>query len=159
MIWSIILCSLFAYCIWTVVHELAHALAAKLLLNATNFKFTLYPHVHERTFYFARVSWLYTVHDPKRQAIVFLSPRVLGVLGSILLPLTTGSSTVWYNLLAIALALGAAVDTFVGSLGISSTSDLRRASACLNINPWFLRSLGFLVMIICVVLLGIKILA
>lgn len=39
------------------------------------------------------------------------------------------------------------VDLFVGSLGISPVSDLRRASESLGTNPWVLRIVGMVILL------------
>jgi hypothetical protein len=43
------------------------------------------------------------------------------------------------------------IDLFVGSLGISPYSDLRRAAESLNINPYILRIIGFVLITLSII--------
>jgi len=146
MPWYLILVELpIVWFLWTVFHEASHAVAAKALLKARDFQFKLYPHMsRDNGFFFASASWtvLSTSRTDKKEAMVLLAPRVMNLVAVIAFPfllLFSGPVAV-----AWAIFWGAGlVDLFVGSLGISKASDIRRAGKLLNFNPNVIRILGF----------------
>jgi len=131
--------------LWTLLHEAAHALAAKLLMKAQDFKFNLYPHINEqKKFLFASVSWITpgTTRTDTKEALVLLAPRVMSLVAVIAFPFLLLFSMPLAMFWAILWGAGL-VDLFVGSLGISKASDLRRAAELLKFNPTVIRILGF----------------
>lgn len=131
--------------LWTVLHEASHAIAAKLLLKAQDFKFKLYPHISEqKKFLFASVSWITpgTARTDTKEALVLLAPKVMSLVAVIAFPFLLLFSMPIAMFWAILWGAGL-VDLFVGSLGISAESDLRRAGKLLKFNPTLIRVFGF----------------
>lgn len=130
--------------LWTFLHELSHAVFAKVLLKAKDFKYKLFPHIDEnKKFLFASVSWMATEENKNdtKEAIVLLAPKVMNVVAAIAFPFLLLLPMPFAMAWAILWGAGL-VDLFVGSLGISSESDIRRAGKLLNFNSNVIRILG-----------------
>lgn len=130
--------------LWVIIHETSHALAAKLLMKAQDFHFKLYPHItEEKKFLFASVSYMVstTVRTDTKEAIVLLAPRLMNLVAAIAFPFLLLFPMPFAMAWAILWGAGL-VDLFVGSLGISSESDIRRAGKLLNFNSNVIRILG-----------------
>lgn len=131
--------------LWTVIHEASHAIAAKVLMKAQDFKFKLYPHINEqKKFLFASVSWIIprTARTDTKEAMVFLAPRVMSLVAVIAFPFLLLFPVPIAMFWAILWGAGL-VDLFVGSLGIFKESDLKRAAKLLKFNPTLIRVFGF----------------
>jgi len=145
----LILFSILAFFVWAALHELAHGLAAKLLLGrGTIVHYKLYPHfTPSGRFVFAEASWgslSAKALEPLVRAKTMLAPRIPDIIGAILFPFTAPLDfSVWWSILLAVLAGGALVDLFVGSLGIAPDSDLRAAASTLYRSPWKFRIIGF----------------
>lgn len=146
MIWlRLALFGLAAFFVWAAIHELSHARAARKL-GATGFRFKLYPHLSGGRLVFACVS--YTLPAGVLDTVgVHLAPRVPDLVASLLFPLTGFQNYLewsgWQTALAV-LAAGGVVDLLVGSLGLSASSDLRRAAVRAEAPPNALRIPGLL---------------
>ena len=151
-----------AWFLWTVAHEGSHVLTAQAVSNLTDIKWWLYPHRDESgNFYFAKVQWSW---DPSKvselqNAAVYLAPRVMNTVASIMLPLAFLLPISW--MVAWIIFWGAGIiDFIVGSLGISEYSDLRRSASYLKINPNTLRIIGFALIIfsitLCFTFIGLR---
>lgn len=130
--------------LWTLLHEMSHAVFAKILLKAKDFKFKLFPHINEnKKFLFASVSWipLEETRTDTKEAIVLLAPRLMNLVAAIAFPFLLLFPMPFAMAWAILWGAGL-VDLFVGSLGISSESDIRRAGKLLNFNSNVIRILG-----------------
>lgn len=135
--------------LWVVVHEASHALAAKLLMKAQDFHFKMYPHItEEKKFLFASVSYLVpvTARTEKKEALVLLAPRVMNLVAAIAFPFLLLFPMPMAMFWGILWGAGL-IDLFVGSLGISSVSDLRKAAKLLKFNPTLIRVFGFTVIL------------
>lgn len=130
-----------AYCLWAAVHELSHALCAKAWAGAHSFQFRLWPHCCGSGFRWASVRYVPTrKRTGCQRALSALAPRLPDAAAAVALP-WLADLPLWISVL-----VGAGlVDLATGSIGRSSRSDLRVASRCLGINPWWLRAGGFLI--------------
>lgn len=136
--------------LWTALHEASHALVAKLLMKAQDFKFKLYPHLNEqKKFLFASVSWFVpaTTRTDTKEALVLLAPRVMSLVAVVAFPFLLLFSMPMAQFWAILWGAGL-VDLFVGSLGISAESDLRKAGKLLKFNPTLIRVFGFVAILV-----------
>jgi len=133
--------------LWTAAHELSHFLFAKSFTEIYDVKWWLYPHRDEAgNFYFARVQWNWNEapESPVQHAMIYLAPRIMDIVAAIALPFAALLPLSW--MIAWIIFWGAGiVDFFVGSLGMSELSDLRKASMYLNADPNILRVFGFVI--------------
>lgn len=115
---------------WALIHEMSHVIALKKTVGLQSYKLFLYPHMHNKRFYWARIRYMPTYQpSSKQQFIISMAPRVPDYVGVLLLSLIAWfvAPALWSELLVLFLA-GSLVDLFVGSLGISKSSDLQVAS-------------------------------
>jgi len=148
--------------LWTSAHEASHVIASGIVAKITDVKWWLYPHRDEQgNFYFAKVQWSWDPNTvkPNDLAITYLAPRFMNVIAALALPFAVLFPLPW--MIAWIIFWGAGiVDFFVGSMGISEYSDLKRAAAALNINPNMIRVAGFasitLSVVLCFLLIGIS---
>lgn len=126
-----------ALLLWAYIHELCHVIMAKKLLGATDCKIIPYPHYYEGHWYFARTQWVVMPEkiSDKYMAITLLAPRIPNLIAVTVFSLYDNSF--WLVFWGVGL-----LDLFVGSLGITKQSDLRRGSELLGISPWWLRISG-----------------
>lgn len=149
MILAILVTLIISYFFWAFVHEGSHVVAASLTSGIQWFKIMLFPHKYKGTFRFAGCEYL-----PKREmtkeeyGFVSFAPRIPDLIAAIALPMAGFFDFGVYYAMWITFWTCGLVDFFIGSLGISKYSDLRRASACFNISPWILRVFGFSVIAI-----------
>jgi len=130
-----------AFFAWAAIHELSHALCARLWQDAHSFRFRLYPHRKGRRFLWASVTYnIVAVAEEWQLAAKKLAPRLPDVCAAIALPWCAGAP-LWVSVLVG----GGVVDLAVGSIGRSERSDLWTASWLMGINPWWLRAGGFAV--------------
>lgn len=143
MLWLIPF-SILSFFVWAAIHELAHALTARICLRAHDFKFKLYPHTTPAgNFLFASVSWVQPMSA--HSALVSLAPWAPDLLGCALFPFTSPVDfSFWWSVLLACLAGGAVVDLAVGSFGISPDSDLRVGARLAKVNANALRIAGFI---------------
>lgn len=143
--WALLLiASLLSWPLWTVLHELSHVVVAASYSKISDVKWYLYPHRDkEGNFFFARVqwSWLEPTLSPMQWASIYSAPRLMNFIAAIIAPLYFLFPAPWCYLWLI-LWSASLIDLFVGSLGISEKSDLRRTCSVLNIRPWSLRLTG-----------------
>lgn len=138
-----------SFFLWTTIHELAHLLVAKALVNAELLSMKVWPHVDEKAgFRWGAVRWQWTDRQPtdNEHALILFAPRLPGLLAAVGFPLTALAQGHAAMVLAILVGAGL-VDLANGSLGISEHSDLKRGAAKLQQSPWLFRSLGFLVVL------------
>ena len=116
---------------WTIIHELCH-LAALRLVKAplVRYKIVPYPHKYDGKFYWGRITYMLEEPlDKKQQVWVSYAPRVADYVGIwFLVIFTCFTSFNFTNFLIVVFLFGSVVDLFVGSLGISPSSDLKRYS-------------------------------
>lgn len=131
--------------IWTCIHELSHYIMAKRFAELDDVKWWLYPHRDEEgNLFFAKIQWQWLGPPPSsfEHAMIYLAPRIMNIVASIALPFAALLSLPW--MIAWIIFWGAGiVDFFVGSLGMSILSDLRKASLHLKIDAYILRVFGF----------------
>ena len=135
--------SLFA---WNVIHEMSHILAAMAFGDIVDWKIKPYPHMKDGKFRFAGAEWTWVGEVPgkEKKAWISFAPRIPNILAAFLLFVgfyLTGVIQITWLIFCFA----GIIDLAVGSLGISETSDLRKASVGLEINPWVFRVFGFTV--------------
>jgi hypothetical protein len=140
-----ILIAIVSYFIWSYIHEMSHVLAAKCTVGVTDYEIKIFPNKHPVTREWRWASyqcWFKREPTPDEQAIISLAPRIpnfIAVIAFMFATLMNG-----WLLLIWAIFWGAGlVDLFVGSLGISEHSDLRKAATSLECSPWVLRFVGF----------------
>lgn len=133
--------------VWAAIHEFSHLLMAKALVGSRLISLKLWPHWFKGTFYFASIR-----HDFERsptaeqEAAIHLAPRIPGVAAAAALPFTAflPSPWIWF----VGLAVGAAlIDIAVGSIGWSDRSDAKRAAAALRFSVWWVRIIGWLIVL------------
>tara|TARA_Y100000590_G_scaffold468588_1_gene651889 strand:- start:771 stop:1973 length:1203 start_codon:yes stop_codon:yes gene_type:complete len=136
--------------LWCGIHETAHIIAARSYTKLSNVKFKLYPHKNKSLgFVWASVSW-----KPEKRlsdsefAWVSIAPRFPDILAVILFPLWALMPNGTAMLIWGAIWGAGLIDLFVGSLGISKTSDLRRAAKGWECNPWILRINGMMLILV-----------
>lgn len=129
---------------WLLLHELSHLTAAKLLTNLISYRIYPYPHTHDGHFYWARITMEYA-HEPSdhRKSAILFAPRILDTF-FISLMVFTCILPPSIRLYWLIFCSGGIIDLFIGSLGISNTSDLRKMSQYLGIKSWWLRIAGFI---------------
>jgi hypothetical protein len=134
-----------AYFIWTALHELAHYLMASRFRETSNVKFKLYPHKDPgQDFVWASVEYTLTsALSPIETTAVMLAPRILGFVALCLLPLSALFPFMWLQAVWMVFWGAGLVDMAWGSIGYTATSDLQRAAKSMRWNPWFLRILGW----------------
>ena len=145
----IVLTIIATYLFWTIGHELSHLLAAKLLVGLKKWSIYPYPHIVKdekgRRFYFARTSMTYakTPSEEERQ-MIFFAPRLLDYL-----MLWGCFIFAFYASPYLGIFLfGGVIDLFVGSLGISKHSDLKKSTTN-ALDLWLNRMMGLTVSICC----------
>ncbi len=141
-----------AYFVWAGIHEVSHYLVARRLFDVVWVKFRLYPHYNRslKTFYWAAVyyspdscGFLTRIEDAGK---VSLAPRIPDVMAAILLTAAGILPAPWGIVWGVFLGAGL-VDLLVGSIGISKNSDLQRVSRWLNLDPWWLRAAGLVIIV------------
>jgi len=146
------------FIIWASIHEFSHLLAVKKFVEVVWWKMKLYPHMSEYGFRWASVEYKHT--DPLttgQQIMVSLAPRLPDTIAAILFPICAVLPE-WWAWIWLLLWGAGIVDLFVGSVGYSENSDLRKAAKNLDVSPWLLRLYGFgliLVSMGCAILLYI----
>ena len=132
---------------WAFIHELSHYLAAKRW-GAKNPRFKIYPHRYLGDFRFAGVyyDWGVVVPSFRDRALIALAPRLPDCVAAALLPVAAAFDMPW-RVVWLAFWGADLVNLFVGSLGISENSDLRRAAKWLEVDPWCFRLCGFAVLV------------
>lgn len=130
--------------LWNTIHELSHILAAKFVGNVSSWSIKPYPHISGGRFRFASSSWRWEGEAPtaSEEAAVHLAPRIMDTL-AILLVIATIFISGPLQILMLIFCSGGIIDLFVGSIGYSATSDLRKAAQLLEIAPWKIRTVGF----------------
>jgi hypothetical protein len=86
--------------------------------------------------------------SPIETAAVMLAPRVLGLLALCLLPLSALFPFAWLQAVWMVWWGAGLVDMAWGSVGSTEVSDLQRASKAMRWNPWFLRILGWTLVVV-----------
>jgi tRNA(Ile)-lysidine synthetase-like protein len=139
--------------LWAAIHEYSHLRKAKQLVGVQWYKMFLYPHSYNGVWYWARISYILN-RQPNSWELydICLAPRTPDLWATLLLPFSAIFG-LWP--LTILLA-GGAIDMFVGSLGISDASDLKRAahgdegtirfsdiSSSIGLNPCYYLALMF----------------
>jgi hypothetical protein len=145
--WALIAASaLISYPLWTFLHEASHVLVASLMSPLKEVRWWLYPHRDEAgSFFFARVQWLWEsqpTHNKWWWAALYSAPRAMNLIASVFFPLSFLFETPWSFAWMILWGAGL-IDFFVGSIGRSEHSDLRRTASVLSFDPIVLRALGF----------------
>ena len=131
------------YFIWSVIHEFSHLIAAKATVGVSEWEIKPYPHIYN-----GKLRWsgyyasLKKSPTKKQTAAIYLAPRVPDLAAASLLPWTVLLPAP-VAFLAAAFCMAGLVDLFVGSLGISDLSDLKRAAKASGYSPWYLRMAGF----------------
>lgn len=154
-----------SYFAWSYIHEMSHILMAKYLVGLEWYKIKVYPHVDKRLGFV----WASTRYMPKRKiesterALISLTPRLPGIVACALAPLFVflGIFGDIPSLLWLIFWGAGVVDVITGSMGISKTSDLKRAAYELKLSPWLLRPLMLLALptVSVVVLLAVTLIA
>lgn len=143
--WALLLTTaLLSWPLWTILHELSHIVAASFYSTLSEVKWYLYPHKDEEgNFFFARVQWSWAepALSPIQWASIHSAPRLMNFVAALLVPLSFLFPEPWCYIWLV-LWGASLVDLFVGSLGISEFTDLRRTCDVLNISPWTLRVTG-----------------
>ncbi|MHA1665942.1 MAG: hypothetical protein ACTSW7_01040 [Candidatus Thorarchaeota archaeon] len=127
---------------------MSHVYMAHKLIGITYWEINLIPKLPQEanSFRIQFASCFYTpgkLPTKKQQAAISIAPRIPDILGAIALPFTCYTSEPFSYFLMIFFG-SALIDLFVGSLGMSKKSDLRKASNKLGLSPWWLRIFGFL---------------
>lgn len=150
-----ILTAIPAYFIWTALHELSHYFVAGRFRQLSNVKFKLYPHKDPgQDFVWASVEYTTSgMLSPIETTAVMLAPRALGLLALILLPLSALFPFMWLQAVWMVFWGAGVVDMAWGSIGYTATSDLQRAAKSMRWNPWFLRILGWSLVLVSVVIM------
>ena len=143
--------SLVTFFVWSVIHEMAHVLMAKILINVTDWSIRPYPHIYEdddgkRYFVWALSMWTYQGEVTSKQtAAIYLAPRIPDVIAACLLQLYWIMPQSFLTLLLVVFGIGGIVDLVVGSVGRSDISDITRASKALGIPQWILSAVGWVI--------------
>jgi hypothetical protein len=134
---GIIISLLLVFPLWSIIHELSHITAAKLVFHDISpWKIIPWPHKHEGKFYWARCSYTIPLSASyyDEQSDVWSAPRIADwVLGGIFIIVG-----IFYPI-ALIFAVGAVIDIFVGTLGIDKQSDIQLEATLSNKNIWSLR--------------------
>lgn len=134
--------------VWTCIHELAHLVAAKLIVGADLIEFRPWPHTGDKGFRWGSVSWFwYREPTAKESAFVSLAPRIPNLVAALLLPVSLLLPYPWSWIVGGFLGAGL-VDFLNGSVGKSEHSDLRKASVRLQVSPWLLRVIGLVAILV-----------
>lgn len=135
---------LVSWFLWNIIHEASHVLAAKIFGDVKSWTIKPYPHKNNGSFRFAGAYWTWDGDPPADGARGFidLAPRIMDVVAIELLIVALFISGPAQILLLIFCA-GGIIDLFVGSIGYSENSDLKKAAKRLDINPWKIRISGF----------------
>jgi len=137
--------------VWSVIHELAHVLMAKLLTDVTDWKIKPYPQMVEtndgkRYFVWALSMWTYKGEVTDRQtAAIYLAPRIPDVVAAGLLQLYWIMPPSVWTLLFVVFCIGGIVDLAVGSAGRSDLADVTKASKALGMPQWILSAIGWVI--------------
>jgi len=151
MVWFLLVAfAALCYVLWAAIHELSHVLMARLLVGISYWEINLIPKLKEAKHF--RIQFASCFYIPlkrvneKQQAAISLAPRIPDVLGAIALPFVSlmPAPTSYFMMVFCGSAL---VDLFVGSLGMSEKSDLRKAARNIDLSPWTLRLMGACVII------------
>jgi hypothetical protein len=127
---------------------------AKSVCDVKSWKIKPYPDFHEGTIRFGSISLVYGENRPTNADLsqIYLAPRYPDLLAC--LALTIGCAiiplNIWLILWCCFWGCGI-IDLLIGSLGFTPSCDLRKASRVLDINPWFLRVVGFFPMIVSII--------
>lgn len=137
------------YFVWTIIHELSHIYMAHKTIGINHWELDLIPKIDIKNFQFIFAYCFYTSKRQgtwKEKTFIYIAPRFPDFLGILALPFTCyiPEPYFWF---AIIFCGGAIVDLFVGSLGISKKSDLRKAANEMRISPWWWRIFGFCIII------------
>jgi hypothetical protein len=151
MFWIILFVfAVFCYVLWTAIHELSHVLMARLLVGISYWEINLIPKIKEAKL--LRIQFASCFYIPlkrstkQQQAAISLAPRIPDVLGAIALPFVSlmPAPISYFMMVFFGSAL---VDLFVGSIGMSEESDLRKAAENIDLSPWTLRLMGACIII------------
>ena len=147
-----VVCSPLLFLLWASIHEYSHLFAVKSYVRVIRSKIKLYPHRNESLgFVWASIRWHTNRRLTMRElAWVSFAPRWAGIIALVLFPLWSLMPSPEASLIWGVIWGGGLIDVFVGSLGISVNSDLRRASYGWNISPWILRISGMSAIIVSV---------
>lgn len=128
---------------WAAIHELSHILFAKLNFgNISPWKIILWPHKHEGRFYWARCSYMAPVNAPLHTlGSISEAPRVADFFIGLAFVML-GIAFPW----ALVFVAGAIIDIFVGTLGISPTSDLKCQARGHGVSAWVIRATNIIAM-------------
>lgn len=154
-----ILCTLpVGYFLWTLIHEFSHLLMARSFAEFQEWSIKPYPHFVEingkKVFRFASFHCILKLGEyftKNEKSTISLAPRIMDIIAAIALPFATFFSGIVLGAWLVLWGCGL-LDLFVGSLGISEESDLKKAAKNLDISPWWFRIVGMGTMLISVVL-------
>jgi len=132
-----------SFVLWNLIHETSHALFAQRLAGAVT-RIKPWPHrvppngswVFAATYYDSIDKKLLAL--PRRRFWISLAPRIPDAVACLLVPVGLFLDGPWQAAWFVLLGAGA-VDNIVGIIGASENSDLKKAANAYGWNPWLLR--------------------
>ena len=134
-----------AFFAWTALHELAHFALVYSMRRVTWVSFRLYPHRHPVIgWVWGSIEWDYDgpLFSPIEDAWISIAPRWLNIVAAIAAPFAALAPRPFDGIVVVMVGAGL-VDFAVGSIGSGQFSDLQRASRGFGVSAWFLRVVGW----------------
>jgi hypothetical protein len=125
--------------IWTIIHEFAHLVAAKLTCGTRRWKMRVWPHKLNGESVAGSVAYTPLRPETNRgRGVVFIASFIPSIVACIILPIAIFTGSIPF----IALMIAGWSDQVSGSLPASNTADLPVAARELKVSPILLRICG-----------------
>jgi len=146
------------YFVWVFLHEGSHVVGLKVSgIGLESWKIKILPYRSvDGSYRFAGYTYKAKRKPNAGETVLIkLAPRLMNLVAVVLFPFGMFFSGVWSIVWFVVWGCGL-IDLLVGSVGYSKSSDLVVASRAMELSPWVLRIVGFVLLLVTVLITGLR---